>query len=108
MDRTGIKFLAEGEFKRKKHGLECHRAWRKGYLGIDTQTLELSAIEVASGAMGDAPPLPELMVQIPAGETMVSVNADGAYDARDCLDARALRGGGAQPLIPARKNASIL
>jgi hypothetical protein len=25
VDSTGIKFLGEGEWKRKKHGAECHR-----------------------------------------------------------------------------------
>ena len=49
--------------------------------------------------------LPELLAQIPDGEPIVSVSADGAYDTRGCLDAIAQ--GGAQALIPPRKNASL-
>jgi hypothetical protein len=38
VDSTGIKFLGEGECKRKKHGAEYRREWRKVHLGIDAQT----------------------------------------------------------------------
>ena len=48
VDSTGIKFLGEGECKRKKHGPEYRRAWRKVHLVIDAQTLEIRAIEVTS------------------------------------------------------------
>ena len=105
VDSTGIKFLGEGEWKRKKHGPEYRRAWRKVHLGIDAQTLEIRAIEVTSDAIGDAPMLPELLAQIPDDEPIASVSADGAYDTRDCLDAIAQRG--AQAVIPPRKNASL-
>lgn len=27
VDRTGVKFLGEGEWKRKKHGAEYRREW---------------------------------------------------------------------------------
>ena len=49
-----MKFLGEGECKRKKHGAEYRREWRKVHLGIDAQTLEIRAIEVTSNAIGDA------------------------------------------------------
>ncbi len=29
VDSTGLKFLGEGEWKRKKHGPEYRRQWRK-------------------------------------------------------------------------------
>ena len=105
VDSTGIKFLGEGECKRKKHGAEYRRAWRKVHLGIDAQTLEIRAIEVTSNAIGDAPMLPDLLAQIPGNEPIVSVSADGAYDTRACLDAIAQRG--AQVVIPPRKTASL-
>ena len=57
------KFLGEGEWKRKKHGAEYRREWRKVHLGIDAQTLEIRAIEVTSNAIGDAPMLPELLAR---------------------------------------------
>lgn len=105
VDSTGIKFLGEGEWKRKKHGAEYRREWRKVHLGIDAQTLEIRAIEVTSNAIGDAPMLPELLAQIPADEPISAVYADGAYDTRDCLDAIANRQAAA--VIPPRKNASL-
>jgi hypothetical protein len=46
VDSTGIKFLGEGEWKRKKHGAEYRRQWRQVHLGIDAQALEIRAIEV--------------------------------------------------------------
>lgn len=104
VDSTGIKFLGEGEWKRKKHGAEYRREWRKVHLGIDAQTLEIRAIEVTSNATGDAPMLPELLAQIPTDEPIESVCADGAYDTRDCLDAIAERQ--ATAVIPPRKNAT--
>ena len=33
IDSTGIKFVGEGEWKRKKHGAEYRRQWRKVHLG---------------------------------------------------------------------------
>lgn len=105
VDSTGVKFLGEGEWKRKKHGAESRRQWRKVHLGIDAQTLEIRAVEVTSNGIGDAPMLPELLAQIPEDEPIASVCADGAYDTRGCLDAIALRG--ATAVIPPRKNASL-
>ena len=105
VDSTGIKFLGEGEWKRKKHGAEYRREWRKVHLGIDAQTLEIRAIEVTSNAIGDAPMLAELLAQIPVDEPIASVSADGAYDTRGCRDAIAERQ--ATAVIPPRSNASV-
>ena len=105
VDSTGIKFLGEGEWKRKKHGAEYRRQWRKVHLGIDAQTLEIRAIEVTDNSVGDAPVLPHLLAQIPPDEKLASVSADGAYDTKACHGAIAQRG--AQAIIPPRKNAKI-
>ena len=102
VDSTGIKFLGEGEWKRKKHGAEYRRQWRKVHLGIDASTLEIRAIEVTDNSVGDAPMLPELLAQIPPGEPLASVRTDGAYDTKACHAAIAQRG--AQAVIPPRKN----
>ena len=40
VESTDIKFLGEGEWKRKKHGAEFRRQWRKVHLGINASTLE--------------------------------------------------------------------
>lgn len=103
VDSTGIKFLGEGEWKRKKHGAEYRRQWRKVHLGIDANTLEIRAIEVTDNSVGDAPMLPELLGQIPPDEAVASVSADGAYDTKACHAAIVHRG--AQAVIPPRKNA---
>lgn len=103
VDSTGIKFLGEGEWKRKKHGAEYRRQWRKVHLGIDAQTLEIRAIEVTDNSVGDAPMLPELLGQIPPDEAVASVSGDGAYDTKACHAAIIERG--AQAVIPPRKNA---
>ena len=105
VDSTGIKFLGEGEWKRKKHGAEYRRQWRKVHLGIDAHTLEIRAIEVTDNSVGDAPMLPELLAQIPQGEPVASVSGDGAYDTRACHAAIAQRGAAA--IIPPRKNAQL-
>ena len=103
VDSTGIKFLGEGEWKRKKHGAEYRRQWRKVHLGIDASTLEIRAIEVTDNSVGDAPMLPELLGQIPPDEPIASVSGDGAYDTKACHAAIAQRN--AQAVIPPRKNA---
>jgi len=103
VDSTGIKMLGEGEWKRKKHGADYRRQWRKVHLGIDAQTLEVRAIEITANSVGDAPMLPALLEQIPPEEALASVGADGAYDTKACHAAIARRG--ASALIPVRKNA---
>jgi hypothetical protein len=92
VDSTGIKFLGEGEWKRRTHGAEYRRQWRKVHLAIDAQTLEIRAIEVTDNTVGDPLMLPELLAQIPADEVIGSVSADGAYDTQGCHDAIAQRG----------------
>ncbi len=82
---------------------QARRVWRKIHLGIDEETLEIRAIEITGSHIGDAPVLPDLLSQIPIGEEIGSVTADGAYDTRKCHDAIADRG--AHAVIPPRKNA---
>lgn len=102
VDSTGMKFLGEGEWKRKKHGAEYRRQWRKVHLGIDAKTLEIRAIEVTDNSVGDAPMLPGLLAQVLPDEPVASVGGDGAYDTRGCHAAIAQRG--AQAVILPRKN----
>lgn len=102
VDSTGIKMMGEGEWKTRKHGASRRRQWRKVHIGIDARTLDIRAIEVTTNAIGDAQTLPDLLVQIPADETIVSVGGDGAYDTRDCH--AAIAGRDAEPIIPVRRN----
>ena len=103
VDSTGIKMLGEGEWKRKKHGAEYRRQWRKVHLGIDAETLEIRAVEITDNRIGDAPMLPELLKQIPSTEPVLSVRGDGAYDTKACYEAISSRQAAA--IIPVRKNA---
>ncbi len=102
-DSTGIKVEGEGEWHARKHGGPKRCVWRKIHLGIDEETPEVRAVEIIGGHIGDAPVLSDLLGQIPAGEEVGSVTADGAYDTRKCHDAIADRG--AHAVIPPRKNA---
>ena len=105
VDSTGIKFFGEGEWKRKKHGAEYRRQWRKVHLAIDAETLQVRAIEVTDNSVGDPSMLEHLLGQIPENETLISVTCDGAYDTQACHEAIAQRQ--AQAIIPPRKNAKL-
>ncbi len=100
---SGIKVEGDGEWHARKHGGPKRRVWRKIHLGIDEETLEIRAVEITGSHIGDAPVLPDLPSQIPLGEEIGSVTADGAYDTRKCHDAIAERR--AYAVIPPRKNA---
>ena len=77
--------MGEGEWKRKKHGAEYRRQWRKVHLAIDADTFEIRAVEVTDNSIGDAPMLPQLLSQIPEDEPIESVTGDGAYDTKEWL-----------------------
>ena len=64
-----------------------------------------SVDEDANSSIGDAPILPDLLNQIPPGQELGSVTADGAYDTRKCHDAIAARN--AYAVVPPRKNAKL-
>ena len=78
IDSTGIKAEGEGESNARKHGGPKRRIWRKVHIGIDEETLEVRSVEITGSNFGDAPILPDLLGQIPAGEVISSVTADGA------------------------------
>lgn len=103
IDSTGIKVEGEGEWIRRNHGASRKRIWRKIHIGIDADTLDIRAIEVTKSSVGDAPVLPDLLNQIPKGQEIGSITADGAYDTRKCRDAIADRD--ADAIIPPRRNA---
>lgn len=97
-----MKAEGDGEWLVKKHGQSKPRDWRKVHVGIDAETLEIRAIEVTGSRIADAPILPDLLDQIPEGQSLGIVTADGAYDTRACHAAIAERGAAA--VIPPRKN----
>jgi hypothetical protein len=102
VDSTGIKFLGDGEWQARRHGVQGRRQWRKVHLVMDTATSDIRAVEFTSSGDGDSPVLPDLLDQIPAGEDIGTVTADGAYDTRRCHTAIIDRQ--ATAIIPIRKN----
>jgi hypothetical protein len=86
----------------RKHGIQGRRQWRKVHLAMDTATSDIRAVEFTPGSDGDSPVLPEFLDQIPEGEEIGTVTADGAYDTRRCHTAIINRQ--ATGIIPFRKN----
>jgi hypothetical protein len=102
VDITGIKFLGDGEWQARKHGVQGRRQWRKVHLSMDTATSDICAVEFTPSSDGDSPVLPELFDQIPECEVISTVAGDGAYDTRRCHTAILDRL--ATPIIPIRKH----
>ena len=61
----GLKFLGEGEWKRKKHQPEYRRQWRKLHIGIDAKTLQIRAIQPTTNNVSDSQVLGDLLDKIP-------------------------------------------
>ena len=102
-DSTGLNFLGEGEWKRKKHQPEYRRQWRKLHIGIDAETLQIRAVQLTTNNISDSQVLGDLLNQIPLDEQIDSVYTDGAYDTKQCRQVIADRQ--AYAVIPPRKNA---
>jgi hypothetical protein len=103
VDSTGLKFLGEGEWKRKEHQPEYRRQWRKLHIGIDAKTLQIRAVQLTTNNVSDSQVLGDLFDQIPLDEQIDSVYTDGAYDTKQCRQVIADRQ--AHAIIPPRKNA---
>lgn len=103
IDFTGLKFLGEGEWKRKKHQPEYRRQWRKLHIGIDAKTLQIRAVQLTTNNVSDSQVLDDLINQILREEKIDSVYADGAYDTKYCR--QIIVGRQAHAVIPPRKNA---
>jgi len=103
IDSTGLKFLGEGEWKRKKHQPEYRRQWRKLHIVIDAKTLQIRAVQLTTNNFSDSQVLDDLLNQIPSDERIDSVYTDGAYDTKLCRQVISDRH--AHAVIPPRKNA---
>ena len=51
VDSTCIKFLGDGEWQTRKHGVQGRRQWRKVHLAMDTTTSDIRAVEFTPAAM---------------------------------------------------------
>ena len=103
VDSTGLKFLGEGEWKRKKHQPEYRRQWRKLHIVIDAGTLQIRAVQLTTNNISDSQVLGDLLGQIPLDERIDSVYTDGAYDTKCCR--RVISDRQAHVVILPRKNA---
>ena len=101
VDSTGIKFLGDGEWQARKHGVQGRRQWGKVHLAMDAATSDIRAVEFRPSRDDDSPVLSDLLKQIPVGENISTVTADGAYATRRCHTAILARD--AVPIIPIRK-----
>ena len=72
-DSAGLKFLGEGEWKRKKHQTEYRRQWLKLHIGIDAETLQIRAVQLTTNNVSDSQVLGNLLDQIPPDERINSI-----------------------------------
>ncbi len=88
VDSTGIRFLGDGEWQARKHGVQGRRQGRKVHLAMATATSDIRAVEFTPSSDGpshglqanhcravESPVLPELLDQIPEDEEIGSVTA---------------------------------
>ncbi len=54
VDSTGIKFLGDGEWQARKHGVQGRRQWRKVHLAMDQATSDIRAVEFTPAATATA------------------------------------------------------
>ena len=102
VDSTGLKVLGEGEWKRRKHGADKRRVWRKVHLIIDADSHEIRAVEMTDHRHGEGALVPGLLEQLPPGEPIGVISGDGAYDTRGVYQASASRQ--AALVVPPRRN----
>jgi hypothetical protein len=79
LDSTGLKVYGAGEWQREKHGERGRRTGRKLHLAVNPESGEILASELTPNEVGDITMTRPLLEQIP--HTLISVMADGAYDA---------------------------
>src|SRR5947209_3564662 len=79
LDSTGLKVYGAGEWQREKHGERGRRTWRQLHLAVNPESGEILASELTTNEIGDLTMVSPLLEQIQS--PLLSVTADGAYDA---------------------------
>ena len=105
VDSTGLKIYGEGEWLDAKRGSRSRRRWRKLHIGINAETHDVLVAELTPDDVGDVTAVPDLLEQIDI--PVVSLTADGAYDAEAVYDAVTERAPGAAIIIPPRATAVV-
>ena len=105
VDSTGLRIYGEGEWLDAKRGSRSRRRWRKLHIGINAETHDVLVAELTPDDVGDVSAVPDLLEQIDI--PVVSLTADGAYDAEAVYDAVTERAPGAAIIIPPRATAVV-
>src|ERR671932_999844 len=107
IDATGLKVHGAGEWLAETHGGRGRRTWRKLHLAVDPDSGEILASELTTAEEGDASMVGPLLEQIQS--PLLSVTADGAYDAAPVYRAMAARQPDSPPavIIPPRATAVL-
>src|SRR4051795_5932682 len=107
IDSTGLKVYGAGEWHKEKHGERGRRTWRKLHLAVNTDSGEILASELTTKEMGDLSMVGPLLEQIQ--NPLLSVMADGAYDAEPVYRTIAARQPDSPPavIIPPRATAVL-
>jgi hypothetical protein len=79
IDSTGLKVYGAGEWQQEKQGERGRRTWRKLHWAVNPDSGEILASELTSNEIGDLSMVSPLLEQISG--SIISVTADGAYDA---------------------------
>jgi len=64
VDSSGSKVYGEGEWKRRVHGAERRRVWRKLHIGVDCESRRVIACELTASFVTDAQVLADLLEQV--------------------------------------------
>ena len=113
IDSTGLKVYGEGEWKKRIHGKQKRRTWRKLHLAVDSETGLITAATLTENTSSDASQVETLLEETRSEgseaecskTTLDRIGADGAYDTFDVYEI--IESYGATPVIPPQKNARI-
>ena len=105
VDGTGLRLCGPGEWLVEKHGTKRRRSWRKLHIGIDAETGQILASELATSDVDDGSQVEPLLDQITA--PLASVIGDGAYDQAGIYSTVTERHPEADVIVPPRSTAVL-
>ena len=86
MIHTSIcNFVFNFTYIMKKHQLEYRHQWSKLHICIDTETLQIRAVQLTTNNISDSQVLDDLLGQIPLDERIDSVYTNGACDTKNAV-----------------------
>ena len=78
VDSTGLKVYGDGEWRRKKHGVDKRRDWRKVHLAVDPDSHAIVARLLTESNVHDGEAVKPLLEQVE--QEVETFYGDGAYD----------------------------